>query len=361
MAASRLPRLQGRPPIQQWTCLLGLSVAFVAVAEYWHIPAALLIGPMLAAILMGTQDATIRVSAAPFIAAQGVIGCMIGRSIPLSVLGDLAEHWSLFLFAIASVIAAASALGLLMSRSTALPGTTAIWGTSPGAATSMIIMSEAYGGDIRLVAVMQHLRVMCVVVTATLVARIWGGVSHGASPQTIWFPPLEWSSFLEMLAVAGLGSFAAVWLRIPAGAMLLPMVIAIALSETMGLSLMLPPWVLALSYALVGWNIGLRFTRPVLMHALRALPGILASIILLIAVCALIAAALVVGAGIDPLTAYLATSPGGLDSVAIIAAASHVDLRFVMAMQTTRLVVVLMISPGLARYLARRQNRGATP
>ncbi|TIL81393.1 MAG: AbrB family transcriptional regulator, partial [Mesorhizobium sp.] len=38
--------------------------------------------------------------------------------------------------------------------------------------------------------------------------------------------------------------------------------------------------------------------------------------------------------GIDPLTAYLATSPGGMHSVAIIAAAAqHADISFVMALQ----------------------------
>ncbi len=60
-------------------------------------------------------------------------------------------------------------------------------------------------------------------------------------------------------------------------------------------------------------------------------------------------------AGIDPLTAYLATSPGGADSVAIIAASSgQVDLSFVMAMQTARLVVVLALGPFIARWLGRR-------
>ena len=56
--------------------------------------------------------------------------------------------------------------------------------------------------------------------------------------------------------------------------------------------------------------------------------------------------------GIDPLTAYLATSPGGADSIAIIALSSNVDMRFVMAMQTTRLVVVLLMAPGLSRFVA---------
>jgi len=123
------------------------------------------------------------------------------------------------------------------------------------------------------------------------------------------------------------------------------------------LTIELPPWLLAISYALVGWSIGLRFTRPILAYAMRTLPQMLASIVALIAICGLIAAALVV-AGVDPLTAYLATSPGGADSVAIIAASSNVDLRFVMAMQTARLVVVLCTSPSIARFITRQVGSG---
>ena len=37
-----------------------------------------------------------------------------------------------------------------------LPGTTALWGTSPGAASVMTIMAESYGADMRLVAFMQY-------------------------------------------------------------------------------------------------------------------------------------------------------------------------------------------------------------
>jgi uncharacterized membrane protein AbrB (regulator of aidB expression) len=46
--------------------------------------------------------------------------------------------------------------------------------------------------------------------------------------------------------------------------------------------------------------------------------------------------------GIDPLTAYLATSPGSMDSVAIIAAAAQ-HVAFVMALQSA--LVVLLVGP----------------
>ena len=56
----------------------------------------------------------------------------------------------------------------------------------------------------------------------------------------------------------------------------------------------------------------------------------------------------------DPLTAYLATSPGGADTVAIIAATSPVDVPFVMAMQSARFIVVAFCGPAVARAVARR-------
>ena len=109
---------------------------------------------------------------------------------------------------------------------------------------------------------------------------------------------------------------------------------------------------------MIGWSIGLNFTRTILRHAARALPQIIASIVALIAFCAALGFAMSRALGIDPLTAYLATSPGGMDSVAIIAAASDVsNLSFVMALQTARFLIVLVAGPPLARLLAQPGRR----
>lgn len=136
--------------------------------------------------------------------------------------------------------------------------------------------------------------------------------------------------------------------------MLATIVAGVVLVRHGWLTLELPRWLLAVAYAFIGWRIGLRFTRALLTHALKALPRILACSLALIAICAGIGGVLAVMAGVDPLTAYLATSPGGADTVAIIAASTHVDMRFVMEMQMTRFVAVLAIGPAVARLLARR-------
>lgn len=75
---------------------------------------------------------------------------------------------------------------------------------------------------------------------------------------------------------------------------------------------------------------------------------------MLIGGCALLSVALSRLAGVDALTAYLAMSPGGADSVAIIAASSpKVDVSFIMALQVSRFLVILAIGPWLARRVAR--------
>ncbi|MEZ5857026.1 MAG: AbrB family transcriptional regulator [Hyphomicrobiaceae bacterium] len=354
--------LTGRPGAAQWSTLLCVSAAMVVAADYLRLPAALMVGPMVAAILVACANGSIRMSQRPFIIAQGVIGVLVGNGIPLSILDELAKDWPLFAVGIVSVIIAASAIGYVLTRMQFLPGTTAIWGTSPGASTAMIVMSEAYGADVRLVAVMQYLRVAIVIGVAALVAKLWTPAGGAGMAQSIW--AMAWLGHFEpaslgaTLALAVGGALLAQKLRIPAGPMLLPMVAAMALHGAGLITIVLPPWLLAMAYALIGWSIGLRFTRPILAHAFRAMPRILASIAALIAMCGLLAAALVWGAGIDPLTAYLATSPGGADSIAIIAASAPVNLSFVLAMQTSRLAVVLVVSPLLSRYVAEWARKG---
>ena len=332
-----------------------LSTLLTALLAAGHVPAALLLGPMVAGIVVASSGTTLRLPASAYLAAQAMLGCLIARSLPLSAFSELARDWPLFLAGIAAVIATSSTLGWLLARWQVLPGSVAIWGSSPGAALAMTLMADAYGADARLVAFMQYLRVACVVVAAALAAKFWG--ADVTAPAPLWFPPVAWGSLAATLAMAGFGAVGARRLGIPAGALLGPLVLGVLVQPRGWLTIELPPWLLAVGYALVGWSIGLRFTRAILRHAARALPPVLASILVLQALCALLAWVLVTVAGIDPLTAYLATSPGGADSVTIIAANSPVDMPFVVAMQTARLLIVILIGPHLARFIADRTVR----
>jgi uncharacterized protein len=363
MSASSQPNRSGSlarlPPPIQWGVLLVASGALAAGFKWIGLPAALLLGPMIAGIAIGANGGAIRVALPLYYSAQAIVGCLIARAITPTIFLAFLQHGLLFLTFIAAVIAASSLLGWLMSRWGVLPGSTAIWGSSPGAASAMMIVAEAYGADAQTVALMQYLRVVFVAAAASLIARFWVG-STGAVHEILWFAPIRWTGFAETLALAGVGALAGRLLRLPAGPLLTPLAAGAVLHVAGLIEIELPQWLLAASYALIGWSIGLGFTPRILIHAWRALPQIVASILVLIAFCWLLAFALTAVIGVDPLTAYLATSPGGMDTVAIIASSSPtVDVSFVMAMQTVRFLAVILIGPALARRLADRIEKSA--
>ncbi|MBO0765798.1 MAG: AbrB family transcriptional regulator [Hyphomicrobiaceae bacterium] len=349
--------IDGRPLLQQWGILVAGSVALAALFKLMGLPAALLLGPMIAGIALSTNGGSIRAPRLPAQLAQAVVGCLVARAITGDIVLTFLKDWPLFLSVVLAIVVTSGALGWTMGRYDVVPGTTAVWGTAPGAASVMMVLAGAFGADARLVAFMQYMRVVCVAGLASMVGRLWVGPAV-AGPQVVWFPAVSPGDLAVTLAIAAAGVAASTGLRISGGALLVPM-IAGAFAESTGLvHITLPPALLAVSYALLGWSVGLGFTRAILVHARRALPQVLLATFILIAVCGALALILVEAAGIDPISAYLATSPGGMDTVAIIAASSSVDLPFVMALQTVRFVIVLFAGPPLARLIAQRMGNG---
>lgn len=346
-----LKALLNAPAALQWGGLLALSALLIFLFELSGLPAAMLLGAMLAAIGLAVGGGNIRVPRLPFHFAQAVVGCMIAKSITADILGDMAQHWILFPGIVLAVIAVSTWVGWILASRQILPGNTAVWGCSPGAATAMTLMAEAHGEDVRMVAFMQYLRVVFVAIAATLVSRWWVNPEAGAHTTIAWFAPIAWGDFAATLALVCAAVTLTRHVRIPAGPLLVPFVVGACLHCSGLLTITLPPWLLLASYLLIGWSIGLRFTLVILRHVARALPSMAFSALILIALCGGIAFVLTRTLGVDPLTAYLATSPGGVDSVAIIATSAKADMPFVMAMQTARFLVVLMIGPGLARMV----------
>ncbi|WP_336489866.1 AbrB family transcriptional regulator [Methylobacterium nigriterrae] len=341
-----------RKTIGLWAALLVASGILAFGLTLAHFPAALLLGPMLAAIAFGVQGAGLRIPKPGFQGAQALIGCLVAHAITAEIAGTILDDGILILLVVLVTVLAGAIVGYVLTRLRVLPGTTAAWGSSPGGAAAMVAMAEEYGSDPRLVAFMQYVRVATVVLSASLVARFLtdaSAVSAGSMPAQAMAP----LSVVATLAVAILGAGVALALRLPAGALIGPMILGSGLHATGIASIALPVPLLEAAYAVIGWYVGLRFTRETLRETIHALPGIFAATLAVILLCAGWAFGLTHLLAIDFLTAFLATSPGGLDSVAIIAVGSKADVSFVLAVQTLRLFVVLITGPVLAKWIAR--------
>jgi membrane AbrB-like protein len=315
---------------------------------------------MAAAAGMAVSGRSLTVPVIGFALSQGFIGALVARGLGPDFFSQLCVSWPYILGGTIWAIVLGGLLSYRLHRLRVFPGSTALWSLSPGSAAIMALMSADYGGDVRLVAFAQYFRVLLVSLAAAIVSGLWLPAPNVAtaaplppSPALI-FPPLWGADFPVTVAAVLIGLFLAKRLRVPGGQLLLPMILTATAGAVLGTSTLLPPWLLTVCYALVGWRIGLSFSKETLRPAFKAIPALFTSIVLMIVGCALFGVVMVEGAGLSPMTAYLASSPGGLDAVTVIAAgADDVDLSIVMAMQASRLFLVISLAPLQARLLVR--------
>lgn len=209
------------PEAAQWGFLAALSGACAALLHLAGLPAAFFLGPMAAGRHEGVNGASIRVPRAPYFSAQAIMGAFIASAITPSILHSFIQDGPIILGVVFAIIAASSFLGWVMSRWRVMPGTTSVWGSSPGAAAAMVIMAAEFGADARLVAFMQYFRVACVAGLASIMAAVWTHATGVAHAATEWFPAVHRKAFAGTLLLAGGCAFAGRLSRIPSGPMLL--------------------------------------------------------------------------------------------------------------------------------------------
>jgi membrane AbrB-like protein len=336
----------------EWIALVAAAAAGAFALGQIGVPAPWLTAPLVVAIAASVGGLVeLRVPPRIFVAAQAAIGMLIAQMFTPPVVASIARSWAVMGAVVASTIVAAAIAGWILARFTSIPAPTAAWGSAPGGASAMIAMSAGYGADPRIVAFMQYLRVTIVVLSASAVARVL--LPHGVHPHAPGSTAFEPLSLAETAVVAALGAWGALRLKVPAGALLGPMVLGAVLHGTGLVRIAVPAAVLDGAYVAIGLAIGLLYTRATVRYALRVLPQLVASTIVLIVLCCASAALLVATIHVDALTAYLATTPGGLDSVTVIALGSGANAPLVLAVQALRMVVVVVTGPAVAKLIAR--------
>jgi membrane AbrB-like protein len=120
-----------------------------------------------------------------------------------------------------------------------------------------------------------------------------------------------------------------------------------------GTEFAVPPVLRELAFALIGVQVGLRFTLETVRRLGRLLAPVLAALAALLAGCFGLAAVLHLTAGVSLRDAYLATTPGGLYAVAAVAFGADANTTFILAVQGLRLLVAVLLAPLAVRWLVR--------
>jgi uncharacterized protein len=341
----------------RWGLLLVLTVALTVVLQSFGVPSpALFAGLGVATVLALVGVGPERVARPATSGSQAVIGVVIGVLATPETLSSVAVDWLPVLLVSLGTLAVSMAAGLLLGLQRGVSPLTGMLALTAGGASGLVAVSRELGGDERIVSVIQYLRVGLVTATMPIVATAVFGAGHvgvggGTTPSSA-----PWYLGLALVAVCSLvGVPLANRLHVPAGALLGPMVIALVLSMsglTFGAS---PPELLVdVAYAVIGWQAGLRFTRPALRTVLRVLPLATALILAIVAACAGLGLVLSWTTDTSLLDGYLATTPGGVYAVLATAISSGGDVTFVVAVQVVRVILMLLVAPFIARLVGRR-------
>jgi uncharacterized protein len=178
----------------------GIALAIIAgglVGDRIGVPSSYLFAAILAGLAVALR-APDRIALPPvaFRGAQAMTGVALGAYVQSSTLEELGSHWAPVTVVSLGTLALSVATGLVIARFFDVDRTTATLGMVAGGASGIVAMTDDLGGDDRLVAFMQYLRVLLIVLfTPLLVATAFPGAGSragGLAGGPLLGDPADW-------------------------------------------------------------------------------------------------------------------------------------------------------------------------
>lgn len=342
-------RTDGYRGARQWAVLLACAALLAALLGLIRFPAAPLLGALAAGIVFGASGSPLRVPRPAYLLAQGAAGVFIASSMSPAILVDLIQDWPLLLLMTALTLCAAFAIGWAMNRLTGIAEDVAVYGSLPGMSGAMVVIATERGADARIVALMQYVRLASVIVSVAVLANF---LPTAADTAALARPATPLSAAIA-IAIAASALFAARLRALPAAGMLVPMIVSAVIEASGWMHLALPQPIIIITFGVIGLEVGLKFTPSVLGHVLRLIPAVLLSTAVLIGVSGCFGLFLMAVSGLDLKTAFLATAPGSIETVALVAISTKANVAAVLAFQTVRMFAVVLFGPFIVDRLLR--------
>jgi membrane AbrB-like protein len=346
-----------------WVALGAATVASALALDALGLPSATLFAALLIGLAVTLRlPGRFALQGLPVTAAHAATGVVLGGYLQSSSLEALADAWLPVLLVSAATLLLSLVAGWVMTRVTDVDAPTAALGMVAGGASGIIAMASELGADDRVVAFMQYVRVLMIVLATPILVAIFFGDHHAdvgvgqADGGPFLGAPEDWAI---TAAIAFAGAVAGRAVRLPASTLMGPLLLAAVLTLTLPEgTVAVPPVVREAAFAMIGLQVGLRFTVDLFRSLARLLPPLVVSVVALSAACFGFAVLLDLTTDASLLDAFLATTPGGLYAVLAAAVGTGADATFVVGVQSLRLIVMVLLAPFAVRAMLALQERG---
>lgn len=346
--------------IRAWATAALIAAAASGLFALVGLPSPVLFGSLFGGVayaVLGRER--LAVPATCFMVGQAIIGVTIGSLVDAPTLRTLSHDLVPILGACVATLLISVIGGYALRAGREMSAATGVFAMVAGGASGVTAIARDLGADERVVAVVQYLRVLLVLVAMPIVTAVVFHPARSESSGDLGGDPALLAGAVFTVASIGVGLVASKVLRLPAGALLGPMIVSVLLAVSGWFDSAggpgVPTVVVNVGYALVGIQVGLRFTRESLRSIASVLPRAIALIFAVIAACAGLGVVLAWLTGESAFDAYLATTPGGLYAVLATAIETGSNVTFVLGVQVMRLLVMLLAAPLLARLLRPRE------
>jgi len=346
--------------LPKWSALLIGSAAATYVLGQFSVPAGTIVGPLIVAIIFQAAGFTVILPSYLVLLTRCGVGVLIGSAIPITSIIDHIMDGAVYMIGVLSVIAGATLIGIWFAKSPLLPGATAIWALTPGAATAMSLEAPCNACDIRIVAFMQYFRVLVIGVLGAILSSAYSAeraTDPGGSATA--FPSIAADLLQDPAPFLSFGIICITFLLVSAlpmrsFALIMGIFLTLAVSILRPFRLSLSPFVVASLHYLVAWELGGRFQKHDVLVVFQTLPLSILATGSLVAWTAGVAYPFSIALDIDYLVAILALMPGGFTLAALSTGISGTGAEVVVITQALRLLIVMLFVPTINRAISKR-------
>jgi uncharacterized protein len=280
-----------------------------------------------------------------------ILGLMIGSSIHRDTLAHI-SRWPISMAAVAIYVGVVTtAMYHFLRRFAGFDPVTAFFAASPGGILAMTVIGGAYGGRERGIALTHAVRIVLVLFTIIFSYHLLLGVGSNLTTPGNGTVQLTAGQIMILMVIGAAGWLLGSLLRLPAGAMLGPLLL-IAAVQLMGVGFPpLPADPLLLAEVVLGSGIGADFAGVKPRELARGM------IISLVATLGMLSLSLLFSLVVRALTGmpldalFLALSPGGLSGVSLVSLALGIEPAFVTAHNLLRILLILLAGPLVFRAI----------
>lgn len=334
--------------------LMTLAIGIPGGALFYllHLPLPWMLGAMAATTVAAISGVRIAMMPGLRLVFVAILGVMLGSAFTPEVVQGLVTWIGSFAWLALYLVVATAGVWLFYRRLARYDIATAYFAAAPGGLNEMVLAGGALGGDERRISMSHAARILIAIFALSFGYRWFGGYTPVAT-AVAGGGAMEWSDWLLLTACGVIGFGIAKALRIPAYALVGPMVLS-AIVHATGITHSRPPlWLVAAAQVVVGAMVGSRFDGVSLRMVGKAV------LLAIFATAVLLALAMVFGQavestlGIPFAAALLAFSPGGLAEMSLIALSLEVDAAYVSSHHIVRIFIIVLAAPLVFRLLSR--------